>query len=360
VKGMAELEAVYGNFYAPSFQILVAGRDVREMNAEVSSVSVEHCINAADSFGFSVNNPYDPARGDFAWSDDPMFDVGTEVAVRMGYGNRMETMTLGMITSVRVSFPAGGGAKLDVSGYDLSHRMAKGKRQRSWSGKKHSEIVQQIAGEYSFTPDVEDSVVVHPLVKQDDASDYEFIIQLAGLNGFEVFMTEKTMHFRKPARSVEPVVSLTWGRALSAFAPEVNVAAQVTQVKVIGWDPGTKTEIVGTAAGGDEDGKTAGRKSGSEVAGQAYPAPVVQEIRRPVFSQAEADHVAKACLNKLAEELVSGTGECIGLPILRPGTRILLDGLGRKFSKAYYIEKTSHAVGTSGYKTTFTVKDNSI
>jgi phage protein D len=70
--------------------------------------------------------------------------------------------------------------------------------------------------------------------------------------------------------------------------------------------------------------------------------------------------MAKAHLNRLAEGLVSGSGECIGLPILRPGTTILLDGLGRRFSKTYYVEKTSHSVGTSGYRTTFSIRDNSI
>ena len=78
------------------------------------------------------------------------------------------------------------------------------------------------------------------------------------------------------------------------------------------------------------------------------------------FFRAVADAMAKAILNKMSEGFVKGTGECIGLPLVKPGTTIQLEGIGKKFSKTYYIEKTTHSIGTSGYKTTFTVKDNAI
>ena len=57
---------------------------------------------------------------------------------------------------------------------------------------------------------------------------------------------------------------------------------------------------------------------------------------------------------------VQGSGESIGLPELRADTNIELLGLGRELSKTYYVEQTTHTINTSGYRTTFRVKDTTI
>jgi hypothetical protein len=145
-----------------------------------------------------------------------------------------------------------------------------------------------------------------------------------------------------------------------SFSPEINIAEQVTEVKVIGWDPASKKEIIGKATKGQEESRGKGAQSGSEMAGKVYKDPVVEEVRKPVYSQAEADRLAKAILSRISEGLVKGTGECIGVPLLKPGLTISLEGLGKRFSNPYYLDKTTHTIGTSGYKTSFSVKDNSL
>ena len=86
----------------------------------------------------------------------------------------------------------------------------------------------------------------------------------------------------------------------------------------------------------------------------------MQYIWRPINSQEEAENLARSILNKISEGLVKGSGECLGIPKIMPGMNIELTGLGKKFSKVYYIEKTIHSVSSSGYKTTFHVKENMI
>jgi phage protein D len=57
---------------------------------------------------------------------------------------------------------------------------------------------------------------------------------------------------------------------------------------------------------------------------------------------------------------VQGSGESIGLPEIRANTLIELTGMGKPFNKKYYVEQSTHTISTSGYRTTFKIKDPTI
>lgn len=361
-KSLFDLEKLYENFYAPAFAIEIDGDDIKRQQVEVTGVTVDNILGGAGKFSFTVNNPFDPGKNEFGWLDGGLFEVGKEVKIKMGYGKEMELMLLGIITSLKVDFPSDGASQIEISGYDLSHMMMKGKKSPpAWNQKKDSEVVAEIARRYAFdTSKVKDTKIPHPKIKQDKESDYDFIKKLADRNGFELFVFEKTLFFRPPAINIDPVITLQWGKTLISFSPEINIAEQVTEVRVIGWNMASKKEIIGKASKGQEASRGKGTQTGSQMAGKVYKDPVVEEVRKPVYSQAEADRLAKAVLNRLSEGLVKGTGQCIGVPLLKPGLNIILKGLGKKFSNPYYLDKTTHTIGASGYTTSFSVKDNSI
>ena len=197
-------------------------------------------------------------------------------------------------------------------------------------------------------------------INQNNKTDFEFLKDRAEENGFEFFVIENTLFFRIPAYQEDPVVNLEWGKTLMSFSPEVNIADQVEVVEVRGWDPKTKKEIVGKARVGDEAGRDKGRKSGSELVREVAKEETVKRVRRPVYTQEQADRLAKAILTRIAEGLVTGNGECLGLPELRAGKNVLLEGIGKKFRKSYYVEKTNHSISASGYRTTFNFKETTI
>jgi phage protein D len=358
-----EFERNYKNFYAPRFELTVAKEDVARKGMEIVSVTVDNTLDAADQASFTVSNAFDVKKRDVRWFDQEIA-VGKEVQVRMGYSDRLATMFIGLITAVKINFPSGGMPQLEVTAFDLSHPMTKNKKSKSWdktnSTVKDSDIASEISSLYKLTSQVDDSRVPHVTIKQDNQSDFEFLKKRAEENGFEFFVFEHTLFFRKPAYQENPVVNLEWGKTLMSFAPEVNIADQVEEVEVRGWDPKTKKEIVGKARVGDEEGRDQGRKSGSELARGVTREKTVERVRRPVYAQDEADRLAKAILTRLAEGLVTGSGECLGLPELRAGKSVLLQGVGKKFNKPYYVEKTNHNISASGYRTTFNIKETTI
>jgi phage protein D len=57
---------------------------------------------------------------------------------------------------------------------------------------------------------------------------------------------------------------------------------------------------------------------------------------------------------------VTGRGESIGIPEIRPAANVTLKGLGDMLSKTLYVKQTTHTVDTSGYHTTFEVKESNL
>ena len=79
-----------------------------------------------------------------------------------------------------------------------------------------------------------------------------------------------------------------------------------------------------------------------------------------MFTQAEADQRAKAALNERAKQFLTGEGEVVGLPEVRPDRNVQLDGLGVPFSKVYYIQQATHKIDSNGYRTRFKVKETGL
>jgi phage protein D len=368
-----QLEQAHKGFYVPSYEIKVNNQNLlTELFMEISSVQVENVLKGGDHFSFTVNSTFNFEDRDFEHLEDT-FAFGNSVVISMGYQNSepqpepspppdrsiLRTMIIGKITAVQTSFPASGLPQINVSGYDLTYCMGKGKKSRPpWQNKTDSYVVSQIASEYGLNPQVVDTVVQHPTTQQNQESDAQFIERLTARNGYECYAYKKDLIFRpRPKKPTEPIISLEWGKGLLSFSPEINIAEQVTKVEVRGWDVNTKKEVVGTAKAGEEPGRAQGRTSGAEVLKKVCREEAELKVRESVFSKQEAQRRADAILKERSELFVQGSGESIGMPEIRAGTYIDLKGMGRLFSRSYYIQQCTHTINNSGYRTTFKTKD---
>ena len=368
-RNILQIERARQNFYAPAFNVVIGRASVVEdLHLEVTSVRVDNVLDAADQFSFVINNGFDVSKREFIDINGKTlpeyFALGSPVQIHMGYGDRkkLDLMLSGIVTELSTSFPSSGLPQLTVSGFDHSYCLTKGSASKTWPpNKKDSDAVREIATDYNLDPKVEDTKVPLPSIERSQESAARFVARLAERNGFEFFVTQKELFFRKPANDKKGVIELEWGRGLLSFSPEIKLSEQVTQVEVHGWNIQTKQPIVGRARSGDEPGRDASRSSGAQhlerVCGRA---PGTLRVREPVFSQQEADRRAQAILKRRAEGFVGGRGESIGIPELQPNVNIALDGLGAFFATTFYVQQTTHTVDSSGYRTSFEVKDVTI
>jgi len=364
-----ELAAVsnnYNHFYVPAFSIRLGGKDlVRDLGIGVSQVEIDRSLSAAGRFSFTVVNSYVHKKQAFLDAFGGMvLDVltfGAHVEVALGYRDqeRLPVLLAGMITEISTGFSENGSPELSVAGYDHAFPMTLGKRSQSWSGATDSDTVRKLASHHNLETDVADTKK-QPQIEQNQESDIEFLKKIAQRNHFEFYVDEKKrLRFGPPRDRDAGVVELKWGQGLMSFKPEANLAAQVSEVHVYGWDEKRKEVIVGKAIAGQESGKEPRAKSGGEILKAAVGKPAILEVRLPVYDAAEAKQRAQAILNDHAKQYLTGEAECVGLPTLLPDRNVTFLNLGEKFSKTYYIQQSVHKVDSSGYRTRLKVKEPS-
>ncbi len=101
----------YSNFIAPRVQICVNQEDMQEKYGITASfVTVEEEAGSKTKFSFSI---YDPQRSSI---ETDLFELKKTVQIRMGYGNTLETVAMGEITSVKSIFPANGSPQIEIVG----------------------------------------------------------------------------------------------------------------------------------------------------------------------------------------------------------------------------------------------------
>jgi phage protein D len=366
---LAALSKTYGAFYAPTYTVRLGRQDLmRDLVVAVSQVEVDMKLGAASRFTFTVTDCYSHKLHAFqtGLGDDllKLLSFGAEVEICMGYGDAKSTPTAvrGTITEITTNFPESGSPELAIAGYDHGFPLTMGKKSRTWKDARDSDAAHEIASFNNLNETIETTKEPHKQIEQNQESDWEFLKKLADRNHFELYVDEsKTLHFGRPNDKGGEVVRLVYGEGLLSFKPEANLAGQISKVEVYGWDKNTKKAIVGVASAGEESGLSG--KSGGQHLNALVCDPSKRPtllLKQPVFTQAEADERAKAALNERAKQFLTGDGESMGLPEVRPDRNVELAGLGVPFSKTYYIQQATHKIDANGYRTRFKVKETGL
>jgi uncharacterized protein len=364
------LEQRHGDFYVPSFVVRVGGEDVlRDLYLPVSSVSLDLKEKSAARFSFTIVEAFDWKAGEFLATRRgkrvdllSLFAFGSTAEISLGYGApaELEPLLTGVITELTTDFKPESTPELSVSGYDQLYPLTVGKSTRQWENKPDSAAVDDVAGQGGLRTDVRRTTPDKIRIDQNNESDLAFIGKLAERNGATFYHRDGQLYFGPRQNGAADVVELTWGQGLLGFSPEANLARQIAEVRVHGWSAAKGEAIVGRARRGDETGRDSQALSGGQRMVKALSAEPVLNIRAAVHTQAEADARAKAVLEERAEQFVTGQGESVGIPEILPDTNVTLTGLGRAFSKTYYVSQATHKIDGSGYRTTFSVQETTV
>lgn len=351
------------DFFVPQFELSLHGKelDATVIN-DVTEVSYRDSLTDVDGFDLTLAN-YDSssptyasaAMRTFKYSDTDLFDPGKELELKLGYrgGEELQTMIVGDITSLTPSFPAAGFSTLKVSGLNILHRLRTKQRSMAYTNCTDGQIADQIAGSLGVQIDRDrDEGETHAYIFQDNEYDIVFLLNRAHAIGYELTVEEAAagpiIHYKPSERLTDVAYRLTYGASLISFDPNLSTARQVSSVSVHGWDAVHKQPISATA-------------SLSEIGTPAGAPPVDAALQgreevisdQPVATTTEAQTLATETLKRISKELITARGATIGLPKLRAGCAIWLDGLGSRFSGRYFVTSTTHTCGDSGYTTQF-------
>lgn len=358
------------DFFVPMFEVKLSGRALeKDVFRDITQVSYKDSLEEIDSFEITINN-WDAEKREFKYIDTDIFDPGKELELWMGYfgKDKLRLMLKGRITALRPSFPAAGQPTLAISGLNLIDKFRGEQGSHAYQRLTDSQIAKEVGKRLGKTVSIDPTAAAneqpHNYVLQDNKYDIIFLMERARRVGYDIFVEEKGQDGRSeepglyfgPSENIRRVTyQLSFGKSLIEFKPELTTARQVGEVTVRGWDAVKKKTITHTATRKDLKTKGVGPNGGQAEIEKSFNQRKEIVADRPIHSEDEAKKLAIATLENIAKDMVKGTGSTVGLPDLRAGGIVMLDGMGKRdrFNGRYFVTSTTHAISDGGYTTQF-------
>jgi len=331
---------------------------------DILQLVVEESLHRPCAFTLVLQNDYQ-SGSEQPWRYQSLLQIGKPIKIGFSTGtteapdyNQPHNRYLleGEITAIETQFSEKSQAPIFVRGYDVSHRLHRGMHNRSFQNMTDSDIVKKIAAEVGIKLGaIADSSIPHDYVFQENQTNMDFLRERAARLGFELFMQDGQLHFRKP--KVDGDLRLRWLTDLHSFRVRVTSAEQVKAVEVRAWDYGEKRAIVSTRNREQvltETQNGTGSSTSTQFNGKPSQ-PTALIVDQPVFSPKEADLIAQAVCDEVGGQYVCADARGEGNASIRPGRVIQLDNMG-PHSGQYYVTDTRHVYQERVYRTEFSVR----
>jgi phage protein D len=368
------------DFYAPSFELRIDGVGLpRGVLRDVMEVTYHDDVNEIDGFELTVNNWDATARAcKYIGSETAaqlkstsdtaklltLFDPGGKSAeLTLGYVGNLLNMVRASFTTIEPNFPESGPPVLTVRGLNILQQLRKKKFTFSWTDQTPSAIAlnfnslrdgsePRLASPWkvvTYKPAADAETPIH-YVAQKDQYDVDFLLQLAHTQGYtlEADETLQEIYFGPSQSSIATNYQLEWGKGLMSFKPSLSTTNQWQSVTVRGWDRQAQKPIKETVDLNDPQIKKMNTNLHYLIQNRQ-----TQTVDLPVFTAAEAKQKARALLMDRSAQIVTAHGKTVGLPALRAGTLVNVQGIGARLSGTYFVTKSTHTLGNNGYVTEF-------
>lgn len=340
-----------------TFTVKIDGKAVSDaFMYDLVSIVVDTDVNQPDMVTVTLHDD------ELKWVDDTMLDIGkpievsAEAASQGGRSGATGVIFKGEITALEPDFSTAGRSVLLVRGYDRAHRLHRGRHSRSFLNMTDSDIVKKLAQEAGLSTQADATNTQHEYVFQNNQTNFEFIEARARRIGYQVYVDDKTLYFKKGSTARGQGPELIWGETLRGFRPRLTAVNQADEVTVKGWDPKTKQAIEARAtksSGGSEIGAGSdGGQTAKKAFGGTAPAVVATH---PVATKNEASAMAQAVYDERNGDFIEAEGDCFGDPRILAGYTMTLSGLGSRFSGTYFVTSATHVFEDDVYETTFRV-----
>jgi phage protein D/phage baseplate assembly protein gpV len=271
----------------------------------------------------------------------------------------------GEVTALEADFDTTGTFTI-IRGYDLSHRLFRGRHAETYTQVTASDVATKVARRAGLSiGTVQATTTVFDHVSQGGVSDWAFLAGLAREIGYEVAIADDKFQFGPPGQaadapaagsgpvSANPLV-LELGTDLLRVRSAITSAEQVSQTQFRGWDTAQKKAIIGTAQAStpSADLPTTSPASLAAIFGdEPYVATGV-----PYRLQAEVDVAAQAVAEVVAGAFAELDAVARGNPKIQAGVAVSIANFGAPFDGKYTVTTSRHHFSqTAGYVTQFAV-----
>ena len=321
-----------------TFTVLVDDTALSEVY-QVASIAVDKEINRIP-FAQLIFYDGEAASQDFTLGNEEMLIPGKKVEIKAGYHNDEETIFKGIIIKHSVKIRENN-SLLIVECKDEAVKTTLGRKSCYYYDSSDSDIIEEILSKHSLEADVESTSYTHKELIQYRTSDWDFMMTRAQANSKICIVENGSVKIVKPNFSSESIQTITYGATLLAFDAEMDARNQFSKTTTYGWNP-SEQEIIETEAN-DPALSLNGNLSISDLAdvlavenlelkhGGNYNSSILQD-----WSDAQA-------LFQQASK-TRGRIKFQGIPEVKPGVILTLEGVGDRFNGSVFISAVRHEI----------------
>lgn len=326
----------------PLVSELIIGMKVTEQDGGMSSLELRLSNVASDT----------QDAADLAFEDDSILQLGARIAIYSGDENAPQEIFRGMITGIEAEFPEEEPPELLVLAEDLLQQARMERRTCVHEDMSISDLASIVAASLNLSPVVTGFSERIGTQVQLNESDLAFLRRVLIRYDGDVQVVGDELHVSPRNEVHRGTQTLELHSQLRKARVLADLAHQVTELTVSGWNPIDGIRVVGSSAG-----ENLGPGSG-KIGGQILRDVLVERKHHvshlAVTTTEEAQALAETAFDSRARRFVCVEGTAEGNSALRVGTFVTLLGMGPRFDNTYYVVKACHHWDVEqGYETDF-------
>lgn len=324
---------------------------VSELIVSMEMVEREGGMSALE---LRLNNLASDTEGgaDFAFEDEQILKLGARIQVYCGDEDAPQEIFQGKITGLEADFRPSASPELVVLAEDVFQRARMARRTKIHEDLTISGLSNDLADQLGLDPTVTGFTDNIGTQVQLNESDLAFLRRLLALYDGDMQVVGAELHISPRADVQRGRLEFELHSQLRRARVLADLAQQVTEVTVSGWDAVQGQRVTGTSTGANS-GPGSGR-TGSQCLSDTLGARSEHIGHLAVTTGEEAQALADAAFDLRARRFVCVDGTAEGNPSLRVGTHVTLSGMGDRFNNTYYVVHARHRFDlTRGYETDF-------
>lgn len=326
-----------------TFKVMIEGEELSK-KYQVKQILVNKEVNRI-AHATMVLIDGDAAKQDFTLSNEDLLIPGKKIEINAGYHSDEETIFKGLVIKHNLKIRANS-SLLIVECKDEAVKLTIGRKSKYFYDSADSDIFEEIIDSYALEKDVETTNQTHKELVQYYTSDWDFVVSRAQTNGKLCFTDDGKITIAKPNIDQEEIETISFGATLLDFDAEIDARNQVKKVSSYGWNPSDQ-DIIEIEAN-DPNVELNGNLSSSDLASiidlenlELRHGGVVSDVELQDWAD------AKMLFQQLAK--IRGRVKFQGIPTVKPGTILKLEGVGERFNGKVYVTAVRHQIAEGNW-----------
>jgi len=326
-----------------SFTILIDGSEIPS-EYQIKNIIIEKEVNRIP-FAQLVIIDGEASSQEFKLSNEDLVIPGKEIEIKAGYHNDEETVFKGIVIkhSVKIRESV---SVLVIECKDKTVKTTVGRKSSYYYDSKDSDIIEEILDKYGLEKAIETTNNTHTELVQYNSSDWDFMMTRTQANGKICFVENGKVIISKPDLNQEELETISFGATLLSFDGEIDARNQFNAIKAYGWNPSDQ-EIIEVEAT-DPNVSLNGNLTVSDLASVVeIDALELKHGGNVSDSELQEWSNAKSLFQQLSK--TRGRVKFQGIPSVKPGTILKLEGVGDRFNGKIYVTAIRHEIADGNW-----------